>query len=224
MTIANDLTIYEGSGATGDMYYRDTTGKLVPVTGTQTTGYVPVKQAGGGIAWASPVGEQLIEERVLGGTSASETFSSIVATYRDLRVIVRGRGDKVATFVEVRLRVNGDTAGNYDFESMAVNNTTGTSSGAAAQTSALAGWVEAASSPANAATTTEIRIYDYRGTTFQKHASASSGVKTGTAAANFFSLRSDMWWRSTAAITSVTVFPDANNFIAGTVLSLYGIP
>lgn len=190
-----------------DVYGRITSASNVTITG-----------ASGGTP-----SEELITETALVGTAASVSFTSIAGSYRDLRVVVRGRGDKAATFVEVRLRVNNDSGSNYDFESIVFNNTTSSSGGTAATTYGFLGWIEASTGPASAGSTCEARIYDYASTTFQKHFNASAGVKTGTAAGNFFSHRGDLWWRSTAAINRVDVFPDSGNFIAGTVVTLYGI-
>jgi hypothetical protein len=227
VSLVNDLEIIK-DGALGDMYYRSASGLLVPVGGTRGNGNVITDQTSGVPVWAPPPAtgatpaEELITETVLGGTSSNVSFTSIVGTYRDLRVVVRGRGDKAATFVEVRLRVNGDTGANYDFESIIFNNATSTSGATAATTFGFLGWIEASTSPASAGSSCEVRLYDYRGTTFQKHLSTTGAVKTGSAVGNFFSHRGDIWWRSTSAITQIDVFPDSGNFIAGTVVTLYG--
>jgi hypothetical protein len=179
----------------------------------------PTTIAGYGITDA---GEKLITETVLGSAQASVTFSAIAATYRDLRLVVRGRGDASATFSLVRMQFNGDTGGNYDWESITSNNTTVSGAGHVAQTELEIGYVTAATSPAGSPAFADVLIMDYRGTVFHKAISAQSSLRQTTAASGLWVRSTSGWWLNTAAITSIVVFPDTGNFITGTVVSLYG--
>lgn len=173
--------------------------------------------------------EHLIQEVRLAASQASVSFTGILAGlqgmagFRHLRLVVSGRGDKAATFVETWLRFNGDSSSNYDHQDNVANNATMIPGATAAGDHIFIGWIPAATAPANQSSYNETIIYDYRGTTFQKMSSSRGAVKTSNAAAGLFSLVSEGWWRNTAAITQVTILPDSGNFIAGTLVSLYGL-
>ena len=164
----------------------------------------------------------LISEVVTSGSQTSVTFSSIAATYRDLIVVSRGRGTTVANSTAVLLRFNGDTGSNYDYETISGAGTTATVAEALAQTSIRFGNMAAASAGASIADVSEVVIGDYRGTTFQKSVVSRYGIKIGTSTGNIGHSTLSGWWRSTAAITSVVVFPSAGGFVNGSVVSLYG--
>lgn len=156
-------------------------------------------------------------------TGNSVTFNSIPATYRDLLVVVRGRGDAVATFKEVRLQLNGDTGNNYSHEDIIMNNATNSSSGGDLVAQHFMGWVPAANAPTSNAGTCEARITDYADTTLHKSILSQGGVRTAAGAANLFAVSSAGWWFNTAAVNSVKVFLDSGNFVTGSIVSLYGI-
>jgi hypothetical protein len=175
-------------------------------------------QGGGGA-------EVLITETALSGTAASVPFSSIPATYRDLRIVVRGRSDAAGVNnVDLRMQFNGDTGANYD-SVFTINNNSNTffNGEIIAGTYGYMGQVSAATAPAGVPGVSEIRVYDYRGTTWNKEWQAHCATKRAASTGNLFNFHTSGQWRSTAAITSLTVLPSAGNFIAGTVVSLYGI-
>lgn len=99
-------------------------GPGVPVGGT--TGQVLAKvsaadfdtewQDGGG----GGGGFALIGETVLGAAAASIAFASIPATYRHLRLIFSGGRDGTPA-TDLLLRMNGDTAANYDDQTIAAS-------------------------------------------------------------------------------------------------------
>lgn len=217
---------YDNIGATGDMEYLNSSGLWVPVGGTQATGKVPTKQADGTIQWATPSGggsgaETLITETELGSAQATFPFTSIVATYRDLRVVIRGRGTTaVNNYCRPRLQFNGDTGSNYDWLR---HNTHSSGEERESGTSAAyidCGILPSSTGPANYQGLVDVRIANYRGTTFYKPVNFHA---TGTAVGEFYTMNGGGFWKSTSAITSVTVILDAGNFDTGSVCSLYGI-
>jgi hypothetical protein len=169
------------------------------------------------------VGRTLITETVTSGSATNVSFASIPADYRDLELRVRGRGTKAATLVDIRVRFNGDTGANYDAETQQANNTTNSNFASAGTTSLYVGNIAAASAPANVADYVEAVIADYRSTTFQKAGRYLATLKTAASAAGVFNESGSIWWRSTSAITQIDVFPSANAFVDGTVISLYGL-
>jgi hypothetical protein len=159
----------------------------------------------------------LISEVITSSSQASVTFSAIANTWRDLLIVVRGRGDTAATTAQVQVQANGDTGNNYDCE---VDNRFGQAASDAVASMRL-GDLIAGSSPANFPGAVRIHVFNYRGTTFYKAFNSLNGVLTDTSG-SMFTNRNTGWWRSTAAITSLKVFLSAGNFVDGSVVSLYG--
>lgn len=179
------------------------------------------------IPGASTPAEVLIAETVVGvGGVASVSFTSIAATYRDLRLVVRGRGTKAATLTTITMRVNNDSTAIYDYQRFELNNNTTSNAGFVAQSSWQIGYLPAANAAAGVASFADVRLFDYRGTAFHKHMSAANGVKFSTGAPGAGDLALDRFagfWRSTSAINRVDVFCDTGNFAESSVVSLYGI-
>jgi hypothetical protein len=63
----------------------------------------------------------------------------------------------------------------------------------------------------------------YAATTFHKIAQVAGGHKTGTASGSFSTSTLTGHWRSTAAITRITLRLAAGNFVTGTTATLYGL-
>jgi hypothetical protein len=219
---------YDTRRSEGDMEYVDDTGLWVPVSGTAATGQSPVKQADGTIAWAATSGsgaESLITETVLGASAATFSFSGISGGYRDLRIVVRGRGTTAATFCRPRMQFNADTGNNYDWQRVLGRTTTAAAEGGGTVGGAGVAFIDfgllpASTGPANQAGAAEARIFDYRGTTFHKPVVAGAA---GYALTERYALFGSGLWRSTAAITSITLLLDAGSYDTGSVASLYGI-
>lgn len=146
----------------------------------------------------------------IGSTTASYTFTSIPSTYTDLIIIWSGTA---ASIDNVSLRFNGDTGTNYSATRIRGEGTAA-STGHWSSTTMIYG----PNSDSSGSTTVSWNVMDYANSSNYKTAIATgggggyeSGVYTGT-------------WRSTSAITSVTVLPNGgNNINAGTTLTLYGI-
>lgn len=175
------------------------------------------------IALSASPSRVLIAETVTSGTATNVQFASIVGTYRDLEVRVRGRGSTAATLVNIRMRFNGDTGGNYDHNDHQLNNTATAGFTSMAQTSAILGNLAAGSATANYADFLMATVADYRGTTFQKAGHWKGSIRHSTTAASTFNEQGSFWWRNTAAITQIDIFPTAGGFVDGTVVSLYGL-
>jgi len=166
---------------------------------------------------------QLISEVVTSGSQATVAFSSISASYRDLIVRVRGRGDASANNVNVQVRFNGDSGANYDYYYIQVHGSTtlGNVSGLGSGSAAI-GDIPAANAPASTSGGAELTVFDYRGTTFFKSGITQSAIKNLANIGNLFSESGGIWWANTAAINGVTVLLSGGNFVNGSVVSLYG--
>ena len=166
--------------------------------------------AGGGGGWT------LISEVVTSASQPSVTFSSISASFRDLVLRVRGRGDTAASTVAVYVQFNGDTGTNYNWNKWNVfGNATNT-----AQNQIYTVDITAASGTASFPSSAQMVIFDYRGTTFFKNTWSENPISQTSA--TLFINHGSGWWLSTSAITSIKVFPSAGNFVDNSVVSLYG--
>lgn len=163
-----------------------------------------------------------LDSTTLGSAASEITFSGISADYADLMVTVFGRGTRVSGTTELRLRVNGDTAGNYDRQLLQGSATTAVASELLAGTSILVGELAAANAPANVPGGATIQIFDYARTAWQKGLVSLSGSKESTSSGGVDVEMEAGFWRSTSAITSITFLPDAANFDTNTIATLYG--
>jgi hypothetical protein len=141
----------------------------------------------------------------------SITFGSISNQFADLVIIFQGLG---STTLQGRIRLNGDTSGNYLYQRMSGNGTAASAVGATAQTS---GFISAI---ATATTTSrlnmEINIMGYSDT--GKNAAilcAANSVSTGT------EILYSRWITST--VNSVEILTSTGNWAIGTTAALYGI-
>lgn len=165
----------------------------------------------------------LIQEVVTSGSQASVTFSSISSSYRDLLIIVRGRGTNASTNVQARIQFNGDTGANYQFENTNWTSTVGSATQSTGQTFLqMASQLPGASATANYCGNASMRVFDYRGTTFYKSIFSEGGASLGTGASTQQVGLYGGIWSSTAAITSILVSLNAGNFVDNSVVSLYG--
>lgn len=154
-----------------------------------------------------------IATNTLTGTAASVTFSSIPSTYTDLVLITSAKNDSAANS-HITIRFNSDSGTNYSDTYMYGTGSGGGSS--ARDTSATAGAIARHDGTQYAVGITHIQ--NYANTTTYKTL-LSRGGNAGTITQAFATL-----WRSTSAITSLTVYPnDASNFASGSTFTIYGI-
>lgn len=164
----------------------------------------------------------VIETFTATGSESSKTFSGIPQLYTYLRLMVYGRSQAVGTSSTLLIQVNGDTtASNYVRHALTVTNTTV----AGAYTTADQGFPVAIPGAGYATTADaglcEAIFHYYRNTSFWKdvhlkhnHRTADSGAGT-----NLYDFRGK--FKSTSAITSLTVADSAaNNFLSGTIITL----
>jgi len=150
----------------------------------------------------------------LGTTTASVTFGSIPATYRDLILIDHAIANEGST-IGMLLRYNGDTASNYSTVFMFGDVTNATVSGSTTTTGAIASRIPNVNRSAGVTT-----IMDYSATDKHK-TSLSRGNALGQANVSVIAYASR--WANTDAITSLTVLLESGSFLSGSTLSLYGV-
>jgi hypothetical protein len=151
-----------------------------------------------------------IATTTLGTASTTITFSSIPATYTDLRLVLTGRTNAGGGNV-VTTRFNSDTATNYSWTYVSGNGTTASSARTTSATSISTGLY--LTNDANISTGF-VDIFSYAGSTNKTvllQAINQSFVRNTVA-----------MWRSTSAITSITL-TSTNAMEIGTTATLYGI-
>src|SRR5712671_6075559 len=157
------------------------------------------------------------------GGQALISITPISQAYVDLWLYVIGRTDNAAN-QPMLVRFNNDSGANYDYQQGDVNGGLLNALEGFAQTAAALGnLVGAAASDTTAPSIYSIQIPFDTGTTFQKTARGSGCRKIGTASTNLKLSNQAIWWRSTAAITRLDLFPAAGNFVQGSRIRLIGV-
>lgn len=154
-----------------------------------------------------------IATTTLGSTSATITFSSIAATYTDLRLVLVGTNTAA---LNINSTFNGDTGSNYSLTTLSGDGATVTGADSLTQTSIRVNNTSMAVSQPYFIT---MDIFSYAGSTLKtclvtasedKNGSGTTGIRVGI-------------WASTSAITSITFTTSTSTFAVGTTATLYGI-
>lgn len=173
-------------------------------------------------------------ETLLGSAAASVVFPKQLPSpapamtlpnyFRELEIVYQSRGDNASKNVDVRMQANGDTAVNYaDQVLFGNNNATASAQPAALTANARVGRITAATGTANYGSVGVVRIPNYALTTFAKNAIGQSTNFDTIALVDSFLLNWGWVWNSTAAMTWLTLFPSAGNFITGSLFTIKGI-
>lgn len=161
----------------------------------------------------------LIEEKVLGSAQASVTFSSIPGTYKDLVLEMTVRGTDTVNSASGWWRINGDTGSNYSNTRLYGNGTSALSIRDSNQTQHRLGEIPGNNAGTNTYNVGIIQLFSYANTNVNKTALVrNSSVSTGTLLDQFVEL-----WRSTSAVTSITLTNDLTNWASGCVFRLWGV-
>jgi hypothetical protein len=153
----------------------------------------------------------------LGSDAANIEFTSISGSFTDLVVVAFVRGTTAAATETIYLRVNGDTGNNYSATTLFGTGSSAASGRTSSTSLITGGGIYAANASANLFSAYTINLMSYANTNVNKT------VLTGTATAGAVVNRIVGLWRSTNAITTVTIFPGSNNLKSGSTASLYGI-
>ena len=153
-----------------------------------------------------------IATNTLSSTASSVTFSSISGTYTDLVVVAVAGSSSDANW---RIQFNGDTSTNYSVTQLAGDGTAANSFRTTSEASFLANRYAYLSN--NLHNNILINVQNYSNTTTNK----TAFIRTNSAALGTDAIVG--LYRSTSAITSITLFPNAGSFIVGSSFTLYGI-
>jgi hypothetical protein len=155
-----------------------------------------------------------IASQTLGSATATVTFSSISSAYTDL-VLVTADIINTTNVLGLYIQFNSDTGSNYSRTFIEGNGSTASSSRSSNQTNMMLG-----RSYGGDRTMNIFQIQNYANTTTYKTALCRYG-SGGTSSAVGASVG---LWRSTSAITSITVGIEGGyNMSAGCTFNLYGI-
>jgi hypothetical protein len=155
-----------------------------------------------------------IATTTLGSAAATIDFTSIAATYTDLKLVLVG---KTSTDAVVRLRFNSDSASNYSNTFLYGDGAGAASSRSTSQTFANLSFGADFRSAQPGLISTD--IFSYAGSTFKTLLSNECLDLNGGGTVN----PSVSLYRSTSAITSVNLLLSTGTFSTGTIATLYGI-
>lgn len=141
------------------------------------------------------------------------TFSSISGAYTDLIFI--GSFTAAAATQTVNMQVNGSTTTIYSFTYLTGNGSVAASARSSADDRFAAGWT--GTSTTNMENNYVCNLMNYSNTTTYK-----TFLSQASAVTRFASAQVGLW-RSTAAITSISVTPGGNNWVVGSSFAIYGI-
>jgi hypothetical protein len=151
------------------------------------------------------------------GGAANIEFTSIPATYTDLKIVVSAR----ATINSGALGIyfNGTTSG-YSWRRLIGDGSSAFSDSTASYPNLRAIGTNPSTYTASTFANTEIYIPNYAGNTNKSVSVDAVNENNATAAETSFLAG---LWSNTAAITSVTLIPNSDNFAQYSTASLYGI-
>jgi len=153
--------------------------------------------------------------------SASVSFTSIPSTYKHLQLRVFARGTQSVANNYFQVQFNGDTASNYYGAHWLKGDGSSVTAGADGAANVI--YVErmvGASTAASIFSTNTIDLLDYSSTAKFKTLRNLGGFDSNGAGQVLFT---SGLWRSTSAITSISITPSANDFAQYSQFALYGI-
>ena len=159
-----------------------------------------------------PATYEPIATTTLGSAAATITFSSIPATYTDLRLVLVG---SLSTAGTVAIRFNSDSASNY-------SNTWLFGYGATANSTRYSNTTLIRAAYLNSSNPSMLTadIFSYAGSTNKTMLSMCSDDRNGSGSVD---VRVSLW-RNTSAISSITITElDGYSYAIGTTATLYGI-
>ena len=157
-----------------------------------------------------------IATTTLGSAQSSVTFSSISGSYTDLILIANAQGASAPTSRDPGIRFNSDTGSNYSYTGLTGNGSSASSFRSTNQTAGACGFVF----PTTNFETIIMHIQNYSNSTTYKTAVFRNSYASSLVGAGV------NLWRSTAAITSITILGSdlgSINIASGSSFTLYGV-
>ena len=162
----------------------------------------------------------LIASNTLSSSAASVTFSAIPNTYTDLVLRISARTDSGGAISSGNIQMNSVT-GTYSYTFVRGD---GASASSGNDSASYSGWYLAAINGGTATSSSfsshEFYLPNYAGST-AKPVGQFSATETNATTAYIFGVAG--LCSSTAAVSSLTIATNANNFVSGSSFFLYGI-
>jgi hypothetical protein len=163
-----------------------------------------------------PATYEPIATTTLGSAAANITFSSIPATYTDLRLVIVA---KSVTTDSVNLRLNSDSSSIYTYTLISGNGSSASSSNGGGSSYNRLYLNYNAQNSSSQFSLYEVDFFSYAGSTFKTAlVKASQDFNGSGCVEGRVSL-----YRSTSAINAISFFGDSYNLAVGTTATLYGI-
>jgi len=175
-----------------------------------------------GVAPVTGSYESIATVTVGSGGSSSISFTSIPSTFTHLQIRYIARGTSSSAGQDSLVRFNGDTGSNYSWHLLYGDGATVVANSSANATSMYIDALRAGGTAANIFTVGVVDILDYANTSKYKTIRTLSGDDINSSSFHMIGLWSGNW-RSTSAISSITIFPDFQNYAEYTQFALYGI-
>lgn len=135
------------------------------------------------------------------------------------------RGDTAATSANILVRLNNDSAANYDYQRISGSAANATAAEALAATSITLGAFPAATATANYFGVGQGKVMHYNGAVGNKLVLGQDAYFTAnTTGTGITESYAGKWRTAAAAITRLDLLPSAGNFIAGSLFTLWGLP
>jgi hypothetical protein len=160
------------------------------------------------------------------GGSATIDFTSISSAYKHLQLRLMMRSTTAAVDTDdLWLRFNSDTGSNYSRHILQGDGSTASAGANTSQTRIPFGnAIPRASSAANVFGVAVIDILDYTSSNKNKTVRGLYGSNENSTSTNFrVGFNSGLWYATPAAITSITLQPEANSFAQYSSFALYGV-
>jgi len=161
-----------------------------------------------------PATYEPIATTTLSSTASSISFTSITSAYTDIRLVFTGTYSSAGG--TLAMTFNSDTGANYSYTALSGNGSTAVSFRSSGDN-----YIDV--SATGAVNTTvgmhEINVFSYAGSTNKTVLIGTSVDKNGSGNVG----RQVGLWRSTSAITSITLSLTGQTFASGTTATLYGI-
>lgn len=159
-----------------------------------------------------------IEAKTLGSNTTSVTFSTISGTFTDLVLICSARSATAAVSDTYLMTLNGDTGNNYSRTRLLGNGSTATSGNRSSAPNIDFEGMAGANASSGTFMTARVQLQNYSNATTYK-----TCLVRGDDANNYV-LATVGLWRSTSAITSITLATSSGaQFVTGSTFTLYGI-
>jgi hypothetical protein len=157
-----------------------------------------------------PITYYPIATQTLSSAAATVTFSSIPSTYTDLVLV--WNGTCTSGVVGLTLQFNSDTTTNYSYTILSGDGSSATSSRSSNQSS-----MQVAGMTSSSQSMMVANISNYSNTTTYKTVLSRQSTPALEVRAYIG------MWRSTAAISSISVSTSTSTFVTGSTFTLYGI-